>query len=403
VVDPDVTPLRGTAPRVDYQTQQELLWGLEQAGTPAERATRLRDALRAPQAGWWLFERLAEAGLGHPDLRVGAAALLADPPADDSPAAQTRWLRWLAEDAWRRGNYVEAAVLAGVGADIVSAEMPRPPIARLAAAWQTGHAAHLLEDVSYQDLTQAERTVVAGVALVELLLRGSETVLGVLEDNQEALPQTWRGAADEAAQYWRQAYRPLPMAVIRADLQTVRDQEDMRRAWSSLADDLTPLEQTNFRYDSGPPTRDYLYRTDQPLGRLRALLASRDADGVNRLLIEEKERLANLERFLDAATRAADPNLDLIEGVGRTSFLGKLRAILKAAKAVARYARPAGEAGDADWVEAARAPARVLYQRWQELDQEALAAARPEGLLLIRALAELGEVRQWGAGDAATF
>jgi choline dehydrogenase-like flavoprotein len=259
----------------------------------------------------------------------------------------------------------------------------------------------VLEDVGYQDLTPTERAVVAGVALVELLLRGTEPVRDVLNDHREALPEGWRAVQETAVQYWEQTYRPLPLEVIRADLQAAEDREGLGKAWQQLHDELTPLAQANFHYTAGAPTRNELYRRDRPLGRLQQFVLARDTDGVAGLLHEEKENLADLGQFLDQATRAADSTLALIVGAGRQSFLVKLRAIVKAAKEIARYSRSAPAEGDADWVGAANRLARVIHQRWQALDQEAVAIAGPEGLLLIRALRELGKVKEWGGDDVS--
>src|SRR5262249_24481145 len=152
----------------------------------------LRAALALPGDRWGLLDRLERTGLGRTHLRVGAAALLAEARPDDPPDSRDRWLRWIAEDAWERGPFVEAAVLALAHPTVAAARMPSAPMALVGAAWVTGQVEAVLDEVGYGDLNPAERGVLAGVALVEFLLRGSLSALQTVNDHQEALPAAWR-------------------------------------------------------------------------------------------------------------------------------------------------------------------------------------------------------------------
>ena len=384
-------------PPAPSRAQQDLLRDLRQADTTRERAGILRAALAPPGARWWLLDRLEGAGLGQSHLRVGAAALLAETRPDDPPDARDRWLRWLAEDAWERGAFVEAAVLATANPTVASARMPRGPMALLGAAWATGQIEAVLEEVGYGDLNLVERVVLAGVALVEFLLRGSLSALQTVNDHEEALPAAWRGVRADAQRYWDQSYRPLPLETIRVQLQVGRDRESLEAAWAKLRAALAPLAGRNFDYSSGTLTRDRLYVSGQVLGQLEALSVARNVDALARLLRERKDELADRESLLDDATRAAGGAL--ITGTRRQSFLGRLTSILEAAREVAVYARP-GDGDDAeDRLTHAKVLARTIHQRWQALEQEAAAVAGPERLLLVRALADLREIAQWGNDD----
>jgi hypothetical protein len=305
-------------------------------------------------------------------------------------------LQWLAEDAWDRGRFVEAAVFLHTRPGLVSPPLPRSPLALLAAAWVTGQTARaLVEAYLTDDLSRSERATIATVSAVELLLRGTREAEEIMESLEESAGPALRRLLDQVRTYWRQTYQPLPLAHIRADVASAEHRQALAQAWEELDAALQKLQGTNFRFDSGTKTQAYLYHENGSLGRLLRRAGARDGGGVRAWLREEA--IDDLGDFLDNATRAADPDLALIERAARQAVLAKLRAIVGAARKIADLVPLAVSGEESALLTAAKVLARGVREGWQAMQEEIATLGAPEGILGQAVLNGLRELADWGA------
>jgi phosphatidylserine/phosphatidylglycerophosphate/cardiolipin synthase-like enzyme len=384
-------------PPVTPEQQQRLLAALA-AAEGAGRLPILRSHLGGAQDPWWLLDRLQQGGLSESLLRVGAATLLYG-RSDTPPDVRDRWLRWLAEDAWRRKRFVETAVLLDAYPGLASPRLPRPGLAMLAAAWTTKRTARALEELYVSGgLSPTEQAVVAGVAATDLILHGTREAEEIIVEFHDAAMPAWRSLLEHVQAYWEQTYQPLPLSDLRADRASAEHRQALAQAWDDLQTALAELQSKNFRFDSGIKTQAHLYHPNGPLGQLLALVHARDSTGLRRWLGEEM--LDDQEEFLDTATKTAGDDLELIVGPARQAILTKLRAIRNAARQVVKVAPLSAADGDPALLTAAQGLARVIHESWQRLQDESGTLDAPEGALLLAALDGLREVADLGRSDA---
>ena len=361
------------------------------------RTDALKEALQGVEDPWRLLDRLSDAGLPDSHLRMVTAVVLSSQWTEPQTDSAIRWLHWLAQGAWRRRRFVEAAVLCSAYPGMRSTDVPDGPIVILAAAWAVKTPESILPSLSDgKDLTNNEKLVVAAVASADLMLRGSLEARTALENLGDHLPSAWKKCAQAAQSYWNKTSQALPVENIRAELDATLQREDVEARWSMLEQRLNEGEEANFKFSAGTKTREYLYHDNGPMGQLRPLAIKRDADGVAAWLA--RECVDSVDAFLDNATRSATGRNDqYFKGGKRRSFLKMLDNIFHEARLLAMSAPPAAIGEDSWRMDLARTVAKMLYQEWSNLETEAAHSVLAERAVLELLLHDIRFVADWGA------
>ena len=387
------SPLPSSSPLVE----RELLEALSSDEDGSARTDTLKELLQGVDDPWRLLDRLSDACLPDKHLRMVAAIVLSsqwtEPPTDSA----IRRLRWLAQDAWRRRRFVEAAVLCSAYPERRPSDVPGGPIVMLAAAWAVKTPESVLPALSDgKDLTNNEKLVVAAVASADLMLRGSLEARTALENLGEQLPPAWKKCAQAAQSYWSKTSQALPVKSIRAELDATLQREDMEARWSTLEQRLSEGEEASFKFSAGTKTREYLYHDNGPMGRLRSLAVERDAGGVAAWLA--REGVDDLDAFLDDATLSAIGRNDQHFKSGkRRSFKKILDRIFHAARRVANTEPPAAAEKDSWRMNMARTVAKMLHQEWSNLETETAHSVLAERAVLEMLLDDIRFIADWGA------
>lgn len=385
-------------PPVPPGEEQELLFRLAEAGDDgARRASLLKQTMSAAADPWWLLDRLSTARVPDAVLRTAAAAALSARWAERRSESAGRWIRWLAEDAWRRKRFVEAAVLRSACPAPRSPNLPSEQIVMLAAWRSVGKAGAALATVAdHTDMTDHERFAVAAVALAELMFRGAMEASTALEKHGASLPAAWRDVAARVDTYWKETYEALPMASIRAEVRAARHREDVAAAWTKLERAVDEGATANFKFASGTKTREYLYHPNGPLGRLRSMVARRDGNGVAAWLATEA--IDDLDEFLDDATRAATGRGDqLFRGGKRRSYLKTLDAIVATARAVVAVVPVGAVEEESLRMDLAGPVAEAVHRSWVALTDEAARLDPGERVVIEWVLDDMRVFADWGA------
>jgi hypothetical protein len=329
-------------------------------------------------------------------MAAAAALTWGRSPLAEEPRNQ--WRRWLAEYLWSRRRFCEAAVLSQVGWGAGSTRLPKPPFALLAAAQAVGVADAVLQELAADPaLTETERLVVAGVALVEAALRGSPTAVSVVEQPAADLPAGWQAVLAAFRAYWSQAFEPLPVERIQQDLHNRSHGEAVEAKWRALATAFDKAAATHFKFESGTKTHEWLFHEESSWGRLRGAIAARS----RRLVGEWREWLqrefkSDLDALLDFASAEAGEKGREIDHTKRRTYLKSLKQVREAADAVHEAM---GETEDAAEMTRrilhAQAFADELGRRWPELEADWAARTGPERKILERALADLRFLVDW--------
>jgi hypothetical protein len=371
-------------------------------GDPAACARAIRQRFAQTDDSWLLIDRLDQAGLPAWLLRIAAAACLVQAEALDqplpapTPSAAARWMGWLAEYAWERGDFVEAAVLcAAIPADLVArSRLPSEPVVRLAAVrGDPSFAATLTAALAARDLPAGERLAVVVGGIGELLLHGAQDI-ETLAPHLRSFPDPWRRMGQAAEEYWRAAWRPLPVDSIRAELDSAAHQADARQRWERLRAALTALATGKKMIPLGDRTRDRLCHRDEPVGQLAHFVAEQDPEGVAAWLQEHP--VGQIQAVLTAAAAAViGPGGRPLDGTLRNAFVKQLQRVWAAAADVAPIAPAAAAVKDPTLMAATRQLAAALAAIWQDLEVAVASTADPARRLLAVVLDQLRDVKEW--------
>nr|UUL70758.1 hypothetical protein [Vitiosangium cumulatum] len=392
----DTVPPVVSAPTWSPAEQQSLLGSLAIARDDGVCATLLREAVTSAPDPMFVLDRLAAAKLHDSLQRVAVSTFLADralaPPTD----AEARWLRWLMETAWNRGDLVEAAILTAAFPDIETPAVPRPPFVLLAASRGTDALPAVLADASaLDDLRDPEAAVIAVVALAEAALGGSAETWEIARAHRRALQPAWSNAFDALEGFWSQTYEPLPAETIRSELGASEHRQAVDAAWRELESALDRAATEHFKFDSGTKTREYLFHPNGALGRLRNIAICRDANAIRTWL--NAEAVQDLGAYLDNATIQATGRYDqLIEKGKRRAFLRLLDAVVSATRTLAALPIATATREESRRNDMARAAARVLYAEWRRIEAEVDAIVEPYRRVARTALEDLRTLAQWG-------
>jgi hypothetical protein len=379
--------------RVLVSEQQEVAAALAGVRDSASTARVLSDRLSSSATPWALLERLAEIELPLEVMRIAAASCLVNAREKDPEAAE-RWLLWLAEDAWRRGSYIESATLRLAAPHLPSHVVPSPELALVVSARDTDAFGEVAEEACLTGLPGSERLALAVVSVAELALRGNPSAKDVADAERAALTPAWLECFEAVESYWSATYESLPMSVIARDLDESRHQVELDERWETLGQALSDGAARNFGFASGKKTGSFLYRPDGELGQLVELVARRDASDLAPWLQEHEPD--DLSKWLDDMTRAASGRDDqLFHGGIRMSYVAILDRIFSAVHAVANMASTADDAHNADRGGHASEFAEALRRLWPRLQQEAQALENGSADAVRKVLDDLDPVRRW--------
>lgn len=358
---------------------------------------------------WAVLDAWAERNVPADDLRPAAAALVrqaalarqADPgPGAAAPAEDPRllrWTGWLLTDAWRRGQFVAAAVLAGLvpGAEVT----PRAAACLAAAPIELGPLGEPLADPQLElAVGGLEGPAASGGAgaLAELMLWGN---LGEgLDLLAERLPPTWRDLADAARRFYADSGGPVPLAEITAELSRWDVVTQREGEWADLADRIDRLERRRrFNFDSGLAMQRGLFSDEGLLARIRR--AARDAPVHRKLPAQTLPR--DVRAHLDGLVASADA--PAVQWGNQLHFLGEITDIVRRARSLTA---PGGNGGTAPAAITSRA-CRELASRMAGAQEKLLADANsllsdadgrplPYGLPLRALLERLEPLIRWG-------
>ncbi|MBQ0985564.1 hypothetical protein KBZ10_13785 [Streptomyces sp. F63] len=402
---PETGPGSAAAPTpagVAHAPAQRLLRAYAEQGAADPRlvAKVLGDA----EDPWQLLELLG--GSGPEDLvAVVAARCLADHrgggPDGGQDARAGRWQRWLVRHCWNTGRFVEAAVLR-LGLPEAGFR-PRARTAVLGAA-RSAHrpaaVAAVLEELVLEELVlpeglcAAERVVAALGACSLLLLTGDASGQEALEVVRPRLAAPWSEFADRVGAYWRAAYLPMPLELIRVSLDGSRREHERAGLWEELEHRLAHARAMTFASPVSTRTHHALFNT--PSGAFAELgrIVTGRGDGELREW-REGPGAHPAEQLVLAAGRGASQHGTPMFGGHLKRYLQRLNPVVTAVDDLLGTAGSAAATGAAP--PGAEELGTWLAGHWAGLTGAAAALDGPEGVLARRFLADLEPLARWRA------
>ena len=257
------------------------------AAEEADRPRLVRDALTADDHAWEVVAGMTEHGVADDVLRVANSAAHLSAPQE--PRA-VEGLRWLIDDRWRSGAFVEAHALRMRFAD--PNHRPRPAITRVAAGHVLGDLSDALIEAALLDkLDEAERVALVVTAVAGLLVRvdddadtdGGNQLAAACHDVLKALADRldgpWQAISDIAVRHWQQAGKPLPVARIQAAIDDKRHRQQVSDGWHRLRANLDEARKTKVHWAK---THAHLFHPQGPFGQLDEAAAHENAGGFAR-------------------------------------------------------------------------------------------------------------------------
>ncbi|WP_158853232.1 hypothetical protein [Saccharothrix deserti] len=388
--------------------------GVEPATTVAKHLVTVADP-------WPVLERLAEdADRGL--LRVAAATCLSLDGTAATQPGRRRWVRWLVEDLWSDGRYVEALVLRRLVDDETA--RPRLSVAVLAAARgssvypaASNNALSLLDNPT-GDTPQhrmAEAAVLLAASVEQVLWTGgvdardnlelvlSEVVDDASEDDQGIRP--WKELGEAAHQYAVGSFAiPVPVEAIRLDLARRQESDARDRAWARLRTALDRAEHTHFDHTASLRTHLHLFNGANGLfTRLKDVVADRRSTALSQWVAEPA--LRNVGALINAAAAVAAPGVEPMHGTYRKRYTKLLESVIKEAKAAVAGLADFADDGDVDTETArllavARPLAKAVARGRADLVAFVDNSAEVEARFLTTVIESFDELAVWAEGEA---
>ncbi|MEV7503771.1 hypothetical protein [Streptomyces sp. NPDC093018] len=344
---------------------------------------------------WTALAQRERAGRGAEELRRYAAALLmgqgeaegpggtedqgADPRRPDPHRADSdKWSRWLLEDAWRRGAFMEAYLLTpllGGGPGALSVEL-----AAVALPLEHGPFGEQLffSALALEAAPPEQRTVALAGAVAEMLLHGGDTgrlACRHLTEGAPAqgLPTAWLELARAARACFEAAPAPLPLQDVD---EWAAGQERSARTderWARLAAEVADFEQAknHFSFTDGQKLHRALFRPHGILAEVREMAhdprpADRWAPVIEGLPQGEQEIRTQLDRM------SADLGLRKIEWSNHFAYARRLAEFIAEARSLVARSEEGRQGPAALRLSAAqRRFALHLDDSWHQLVKEA--------------------------------
>ncbi|MEW2621524.1 hypothetical protein [Streptomyces sp. NPDC048106] len=348
--------------------------------------TGVFDALPLDDDPWTALAQRERAGRGAEELRRHAAALLmgagegtpGDQTADPRGTESGKWSRWLLEDAWRRGAFMEAYLLTpllGGHPGALSVEL-----AAVALPLEHGPFGEQLyySTLALETAPPGQRTVALAGAVAEMLLHGGDTgriACRHLTEGPpaEGLPAAWLELARAARACFEEAPAPLPLHDVD---EWAAGQERSARTderWARLAAEVDDFEQAknHFSFTDGQKLHRALFRPDGLLTEVREMAldprpAERWAPVVERLPQGEHEIRNQIDRM------SADLGLHKIEWSNHFAYARRLAEFIAEARALVARSAEGGQGPAAPRLTPAqRRFALHLDRLWHQLVKDA--------------------------------
>ncbi|GAB3865979.1 phospholipase D-like domain-containing protein [Dactylosporangium cerinum] len=422
-VGADVSPVRVAAPVAaarqvdDSFAVAQLVLNDVSAGTDIARA--VTEHLAGPGIDpWRVLDRLAE-NAGRDLLRVASAYCVSAHADTMSRFRRERWLRWLFEDLWMDGLYVEAALLRAAIED--DEARPGPAMTRLAAAravalygdvvaevWDEvvdGAPAAEDEDVVTPTRPAAECAAVLATAMERIVFHGDQEAATMLELGMYTLGPGWQPLAAAVRTYADRSYhRPVPLGLIRSNLDRHHDLADQAALWKHISDGLDRVEQTQLQNShSVRVLHELVNGKDSAFADVRGCGKERD---LRRLALQVAPGLPahdQLGPLIDEVSRAIDDSKPPVHGEHRKRLLRQLTAIVSDVRALAATYDPdmdaelAGDPDKAELLDRARDLAAVVAAELPDLIVAVDAATNPENRFVRDVLDSFAVLQDWAA------
>jgi phosphatidylserine/phosphatidylglycerophosphate/cardiolipin synthase-like enzyme len=334
--------------------------------------------------------------------RKVVATCLATRADEAGSAPYAEWLKYLACDAWQRGDPIETHLLLSALPDESRAGdgLPHPLVVEATATRPTAPVAGLLLEADLDGIPPGQRAALAMASVSEVVRRGSTDDAELARDILAAhLPSRWREALGHVLEFFYDGdvYEPFPHSLF-ADGVTGREQEqEFVNAYAELERGIDEARGRQFTFPHGTRTWEYLFHDSGIFGRLREIARRRDRGALREWLGEHRRR--DPEVILDDATRKVSaPGDPLIGPPRRRNLVEDIGQIIRLARKAEKYDAPALEEGTGRLIEAAWKLSRELYDLRVGLAEEATSAvdevARP---LAASALSDMEEVMRYSA------
>ncbi|MFH9173987.1 hypothetical protein [Streptomyces albogriseolus] len=318
-------------------------------------------------------------------LRRESAALLLGGGADGGAERQA-WASWLLHDAWARGAFMEAYLLApllgGPGGMSVDLAAVAVPVEHGPLGYQ------LYASTVELDAAPVEHRTVALVgAIAEMLLQGGAIgadVCEVLLDSDgpgHGLPPAWTRLGAAARDCFREEPVPLPLSDAREWAARQEKLTEIRDRWAQLAVELDNFMQIThrFTFQDGEKLHRALFHSDGMLALLRTAARHESAPG------PDTEGILALPRG-EQAVRASLDQLAVEVGVRKIEWRNHMAYARKVAELLAEARELTILSVDDVGQRPGRLPVLTARQRtfaqrldldWHELLSEAEALGEP--------------------------
>ncbi len=353
---------------------------------------------------WTVLADRQAAGQPPELLRRESAALLLC--TTDDGTDRRKWSRWLLHDAWARGAFMEAYVLAPLlgdpGALPVDVAAAAVPLEHGPLGYQLYSSA-----VELHDAPPEHRTVALVGAVAEMLLHGGSAGMEVCEAFAETdglgsgLPPAWLRLAAAATTCFNAERTPLPLQDVQ---EWAADQEraiDIRSRWAQLAAEVDDFEQAthHFNFQHGEKLHRGLFWPNQMLTVVREMARQAASPG------RRSEAAAGLPRG-ELEARAAMDQLSVELGLWKIQWRNHMAYARKVAKFCTEARTLAALSSDGKELRPALLPVLNPHQRafarhvehdWHHLLAEAEGLGEPAchpAKALLEVLSMLPKVRE---------
>ncbi|MFF0609797.1 hypothetical protein ACFYUD_14140 [Nocardia tengchongensis] len=384
-------------------------------GAPVAEAVATQ--LSASTAPWRVLDRLAN----HADkeiVRVAAAWCLSSSSSTAPPGRRERWLSWLADDLWAGRRYPEAALVrTAVAGDL----RPSLDIMRVAASRDDSRHGDVLTEVWERLATETppaaaeqweiERAVVLIAALHHLLFRGDQDADAIVRLEQSGTSHTDKDHALLAGAIRLStpvldycdatSTRPLPVEMIRMELNRRDDLAQQRQLWAELETSIERTAHASLKNTHSNRTVQYLFEhVDGPFTQLRTAVGKRDVAQITEWLHAVAPPQQELGTLIDQASHEVDRHQEPMRGEHRRRTLRYLTTIVTNARAVAEScpdisASPVADISGDNLRSAASTLAMAVSDLLRELLDQADTTAAPEAQLISTMLGSWLLLREW--------
>ncbi|GGP98509.1 phosphatidylserine/phosphatidylglycerophosphate/cardiolipin synthase-like enzyme [Actinomadura coerulea] len=363
----------------------------------ADAAVLVRGVLAGAEDPWHVLEALGEEPDAPPALvTLVAARCLTDHAGSGGDGERSlRWRRWLIDRLWRKGDFVEAAVLRQTLPD--PRLRPRPALAMLAAARRTPAFVPALEDLAMDDPDAGECVVGVLAAAGAVILEGSSSAAEVLDLLATEVEGIWEELAARTAEYQAvPGSQPITRSTLRAALQESELDQERADAWATLERLVDHAQSTTF--DNTISTRTHRALFDSASGEF-AVLAKRVRERSPEVLRAWSAELptrnmAQLVQNVGASVALGRPPM---HGSHLKRYVKRLDPILAQVDTVLRLCRDDKEPGaGAALPEEALKLSQWLVDSWSAFTERAGEMPAPEGRLVRAFLDDLEELARWG-------